>query len=414
MVKKINTIAITIKSLLKKGMQPIKIARLLNVSKQKINYWKKTEIKYTQTRRKKLQPELIQKICDLAANKTTTEMSSRKIANLINEELKNSPKVAKSKKISITHPTICSYLNENMVLRKIRRAFYLNKERKKKRVEFCKRIIERGLKGDQIMFTDETKIDLSPFLRESIRLTKGNNKKLKEGDLNIYNLINREEKKFEPSIMIAGGVSSSGLSSLIMLDGTLNEFSYEQALLYYKEDIDAIKKKFNKELILEQDGAKAHTSKNNIALLNELFNEDKWIQNPPNSPDLAYPIETLWNILKVRIKKRNPKTIEELKQFLREEWSSIPKSLLKRLCHRYINRLKKVVDLGGARLEPEHLKQLGKKEKENYKWVKPVEIQKMKIVYNNLQLMKYKKKEIAFLKKKERNKNLLCQKTSKN
>ena len=92
-----------------------------------------------------------------------------------------------------------------------------------------------------------------------------------------------------------------------------------------------LSKKINKELILEQDGAKAHTSKNNIALLNELFNEDKWIQNPPNSPDLAYPIETLWNILKVRIKKRNPKTIEELKQFLREEWSSIPKSLLKKL-----------------------------------------------------------------------------------
>ena len=133
-----------------------------------------------------------------------------------------------------------------MILRKIRRAFYINKDQKKNRVEFCKRIIERGLKGDQIMFTDETKIDLSPFLRESIRLTKGNNKKLKEGDLNIYNLINREEKKFEPSIMIAGGISSSGLSSLIMLDGTLNEFSYGQALLYYKEDIDAIKKKLIK------------------------------------------------------------------------------------------------------------------------------------------------------------------------
>ena len=39
------------------------------------------------------------------------------------------------------------------------------------------------------MFTDETKIDVSPFLRESIRLIKLNNKKLKEGDLNIYNSI---------------------------------------------------------------------------------------------------------------------------------------------------------------------------------------------------------------------------------
>ena len=89
-------------------MQAIKISRLLNVSKQKINYCIKTEIKYSQTRRKKLQLELMKKICNLSANKTTTEMSSRKIANLINKKI----------------------------------------------VEFCKRIIESGLKGNQIMLTD--------------------------------------------------------------------------------------------------------------------------------------------------------------------------------------------------------------------------------------------------------------------
>ena len=68
--------------------------------------------------------------------------------------------------------------------------------------------------------------------------------------------------------------------------------------------------------------------------------------------------------------------------------------MLKKFCQRYLVRLKKVIDLGGARLEPEHLKQLRKREKENYKWVKPVKLQKMKTDYNNLQLMKYKKKEI--------------------
>ena len=43
--------------------------------------------------------------------------------------------------------------------------------------------------------------------------------------------------------MIAGGISASGLSHLILLDGTLNQFAYGQALLYYKEDIDEMKKK---------------------------------------------------------------------------------------------------------------------------------------------------------------------------
>ena len=126
MVKKVNNDAITIQSLLKQGMQPIKIARLLKVSKQKVNYWKKTDIKTCQTKRKKLKPEYIKKICKLAADKTTSEMSSRKITHLINEELKNVKDNSKNKILSITHPTIFKYLNENMVIQKILKAFYLN------------------------------------------------------------------------------------------------------------------------------------------------------------------------------------------------------------------------------------------------------------------------------------------------
>ena len=110
------------------------------------------------------------------------------------------------------------------------------------------------------------------------------------------------------------------MSRLIVLEGTLNEFTYGQSLLNFKEDIDSINKKYNANLFLEQDGARAHTSKSNLKLINELFG-DKWIQNPPNSPDLAYPIETLWGIIKPRIKRRNPKTIQELKQFTLEEWN---------------------------------------------------------------------------------------------
>ena len=83
-----------------------------------------------------------------------------------------------------------------MVIRKIRKAFYLNNKQKKQRVEFCKKAIERGLNGIKSFSLMEQKY-MSSFLRESIRLTKGTQSKLKEGDLSIYSLINREEKKFE-------------------------------------------------------------------------------------------------------------------------------------------------------------------------------------------------------------------------
>ena len=67
----------------------------------------------------------------------------------------------------------------------------------KKRVDFCKKIIEKKIKGDNIFFTDETKIDMSPYTNDSIRLTNESKIKLKRGELEVYDLINRQEKKFE-------------------------------------------------------------------------------------------------------------------------------------------------------------------------------------------------------------------------
>ena len=48
-------------------------------------------------------------------------------------------------------------------------------------------------------------------------------------------------------------------------------------------------------------------------LLDKLFG-DKMIQNAPHSPDIAYPIGTLWAELKKRVKDRNPRNLDELRQ----------------------------------------------------------------------------------------------------
>ena len=42
--------------------------------------------------------------------------------------------------------------------------------------------------------------------------------------------------------MISGGVHFHGLSDLLLLEGTMNEFSYAQALFFYKDNIEEIKK----------------------------------------------------------------------------------------------------------------------------------------------------------------------------
>ena len=60
--KKINEDAILIKKLLDKKIRQIDIAKKFNISKQKVNYWKKTDIKTEIHRRLKLSQENIYKI----------------------------------------------------------------------------------------------------------------------------------------------------------------------------------------------------------------------------------------------------------------------------------------------------------------------------------------------------------------
>ena len=189
----------------------------------------------------------------------------------------------------------------------------------------------------------------------------------------------------------------------------MTEFSYAQALEYYKESYNGFKQE-NEALYFEQDGASCHTSKKAKKLLETLFG-DKLIQNAPHSPDIAYPIETLWAELKKRVKDRNPRNLDELRQISIDEWNKIPKDFIQRLFTNFIKRCKKIIELKGGRLEPAHLRQIRKETKEEANEVKEEEIinenknnekksLKLKMVFNKEELTKKARKEIAFIRKK--------------
>ena len=312
---------------------------------------------------------------------------------------------------------------------KIKKVFYLNEESKKKRKEFCQKIVDmeiegKKLEGINIFFTDETKIDTAPNTsNESIRISSKVKNKLKSGDEEGYKLINRETKKFEPSIIVAGGVSYYGLSDLLLLKGTMQEFSYSQALEYYKDNFENFKK-LNKNMFFEQDGASSHTSKKIKNLLEKLFG-DNLIQNAPHSPDIAYPIETLWAELKKRVKERRAKNLDELKLITIEEWNKIPKSFIQKLFKNFIKRCKKIIELNGGSLEPVHLKQIRKEVKDEEKEVKEEKEEKedfedgeskklkLKMIYNKNELIQKAKKEIALIRKKIKEKKREIRKNKK-
>ena len=126
--KKINEDAILIKKLLDKKIRQIDIAKKFNISKQKVNYWKKTDIKTEIHRRLKLSQEDIDKIIKLAENKTTSEMSCRKIAPIMNKEFEKA-----GKKTRISRTTVAKYLKNHFgAPRKMKKVFITNDKKRRK------------------------------------------------------------------------------------------------------------------------------------------------------------------------------------------------------------------------------------------------------------------------------------------
>ena len=107
------------------------------------------------------------------------------------------------------------------------------------------------------------------------------------------------------------------------------------------------------------------------------------------------PIENLWAILKPRVKRRNPKSIDQLKAFILEEWNSVPINLIQNLCKGYMERLKKVIHLNGRKLEPDLYI---KNNHEVYNWKTPENLPGFRYTYNDSKVKKYKENEMKELK----------------
>ena len=78
----------------------------------------------------------------------------------------------------------------------------------------------------------------------------------------------------------------------------------------------------------------------------------------------------MWVELKKRVKNRNPKDLNELKQITIEEWNNILKNFIQKLFRNFIKRCNKIIGLKGGRLEPIHLKQIRKEMEDEDKEIK--------------------------------------------
>jgi len=107
-------------------------------------------------------------------------------------------------------------------------------------------------------------------------------------------------------------------------------------------------------LHFQQDGATAHTARNSMAVVREMFGtvisrfgDIVW---PARSPDLTVPVFFLWGFLKDLMFRRRIITIQELKQTTVDEVAAIDVDLRKRVYDNFQTRLLQCIDVNGGHM----------------------------------------------------------------
>ena len=219
--------SITIVRLTKHNISQGEIRKLLNVSKALTSKWSN----YEKMKPKKLgrplkfSEEENDFIFKSAEGKLTilNKSSSRNIAKMFQEKFEKS--ISKS---HINDILLKKYGKPYRAMNSI----LLTKDHILQRLAFCNEIIENGIDGSQIMFTDECRRVLYSKANPKIniiRLNEDDKKNIHSYEVNKKRTFNSPQ--FEVNVMVTGGISEFGLSNLVFCSGTMNNFSYKQFLL---------------------------------------------------------------------------------------------------------------------------------------------------------------------------------------
>lgn len=163
-------------------------------------------------------------------------------------------------------------------------------------------------------------------------------------------------------IMIHGAVSGEYKGPITLLDESVKAAVYVDKVLPHVylflrqvERLERISGYYNDqdtpfnvndaECVLMEDGASPHTAR--ITQQSHAERQIKRMKWPAQSPDLN-PIENVWRLLKYRVGRRFPKTKDEMKQVVLEEWDRLTPSDFAHYVNNMEERVLAVIEAKGG------------------------------------------------------------------
>ena len=152
----------------------------------------------------------------------------------------------------------------------------------------------------------------------------------------------KHRPKHGPKVHVWGAISWQGTLSIHLFTRNLTADYYIDILTHYL--LDQAMATFGGNWRLQQDNDPKHTAKISKAWVGEWVPETfEW---PANSPDFN-PIEHLWFMLKTRVEKQLPTSLEQLKTYIREEWDKVTPQEVQNLIGSMRSRLEDCISVRG-------------------------------------------------------------------
>jgi len=284
-------------------------------------------------------PELIEEVREIAA--TEPSISKRKLAQ----------------RIGVSDFTAWKILHDDLKLfpYKIQVGQRLSEAAIEKRKEFAAEVAQlidsKEIDPDKIIFTDEAHFWLDGYVnRQNFRIWGSQKPELL-----------RTTPLHPQKLTVWCGISASGIIGPYFLNDSVTSEVYHKLIrdefLPEAKRLGMIEGHY-----FQQDGAPPHTTRANLSLLRENF-ENRVIARaypemfgdglawPPYSPDISPLDFFLWGCVKDRVYARNPKNLRDLEAAIREVILSIPAESCRRTIRSFEMRLRYLIHLEGGHIE---------------------------------------------------------------